>query len=212
MFRNFYNRILIPFLLSQSSDSEQMIKARSENLHSVHGKVMEIGFGAGFSLACYPSHLKSLTATDYSPALLAKAEDRIKQAHLDVDCLVANAEQLPFPDQSFDCVVSHLTLCSIENIDVALKEIKRVLKDGGTFHFLEHGACHEKSIKKWQDRFNPIQRFIGGGCNCNRPIDHLIENAGFAITGLKNYHMGDAPKFLDFMYQGIAVKNKPPST
>ncbi len=205
-FHAFYKTKVFPILLDLSMESKQLGKARAKNLVNAHGRILEIGFGTGQSLEHYPQIVQKISTVDTNKILNKKAQFRISKASIDVQNHIANAEKLPFADGHFDCVVSHMTLCTIEDVNAAMKEVVRVLKPGGKFFFLEHGACPDIKIKKWQDRWNPIQRIIGGGCNCNRYIDLIIESSGLKIIELENYHMGDAPKILDYMFQGVAVK------
>src|SRR6266550_2996965 len=75
---------------------------------------------------------------------------------------------------------------------------------GGRFVFLEHGRSDDPRVARWQDRFNPIQRVIGVGCNLNRPIDALVRGAGFAITRLDRYVIEGEPRIMAEMYRGMA--------
>ncbi len=79
-----------------------------------------------------------------------------------------------------------------------------MLAPGGRFVFLEHGRSDDPRVARWQDRFNPIQRVIGVGCNLNRPIDALVRDAGFAITHLDRYVIEGEPRFMAEMYRGTA--------
>ena len=86
-----------------------------------------------------------------------------------------------------------------------LLEIRRVLRPGGSLHFLEHGRSPDPKTERWQNRLDPIQRRIGGGCHLNRPIDHLIHDAGLEITQLDNFSM-KGPKPFGYMFEGVATK------
>lgn len=198
----------MPIILDFSMESKLLGKARAENLSGVYGNILEVGFGTGQSLSHYPKTVKKISTVDKNKILNKKAQFRINKAKILVENYIANAENLPFTNNSFDCVVSHMTLCTITNARTAMNEVFRVLKPGGKFFFLEHGACPDIIIKRWQDRWNPIQKIIGGGCNCNRYIDEIIESSGLKILELNNYHMGDAPKILDYMFQGFAIKEQ----
>jgi ubiquinone/menaquinone biosynthesis C-methylase UbiE len=122
-----------------------------------------------------------------------------------------SAERLPYEDQTFDCVVSTWTLCTIPDPIAALREIRRVLKPEGTFLFLEHGRSDDRRIATWQDRLNPLQRVIGGGCNLNRRIDRLIAEAGLTISRLDRFTMDSVPRIGGAMYRGTAIASAPES-
>ena len=115
---------------------------------------------------------------------------------------------MPFADGEFDTVVTTLTLCSIDDVMAALAEMRRVLKPDGQFLFFEHGRSDDANVAARQDRFNPLQKVIGAGCNMNRPIDALIRQAGFEVSELERFVMPHSPRILAEMYRGIAVPQR----
>jgi len=90
----------------------------------------------------------------------------------------------------------------------SLHELLRVLRPGERFHFLEHGLCPELATSRWQHRLNGFQRRVAGGCNLNRPIDRLIQDAGFDIRELRNdWFRGPPPsKPWGYLYEGVAAR------
>jgi len=187
-------------------DKPQIQEGRKKILENVSGEVLEIGFGTGLNLPHYPDSITSLTIIDKNPGMIRIAQERIKQSNIKVESKIVNGEELPFENQSFDSIVSTYTLCSIKNVDLALKEIYRVLKPDGKFFFKEHGLSDDPKIQKWQNRLNPFQKVWADGCHLNRDIKSLIENNGFSITEFKNYFLEKGLKTHTFMYEGIACK------
>jgi ubiquinone/menaquinone biosynthesis C-methylase UbiE len=111
---------------------------------------------------------------------------------------------LPFENGRFDCVVSTWTLCSIRDINAALREVRRVLKPGGRLVFLEHGRSDDPRTAVWQDRVTPLQRLVACGCHLNRRIDVLIEESGLKIERVDRYVLEGVPRIAGEMYRGVA--------
>ena len=155
-----YSRHIFPRLCDWSMRNPRMDRLRRETLAEVEGEILEIGFGTGLNLEHYPEHVRHLTAIDPGEGMARIARRRIERSHIDVDLRVQTAEELPFEDGRFDCVVSTWTLCSIQDARRAVTEISRVLKPGGRFLFLEHGLSEEPGVQRWQRRLTPLQKRI----------------------------------------------------
>ena len=185
----------------------QMNDLRPETLGDARGDVLEIGFGTGLNLDFYPPQVVSLAGLEPRPpeGLPALAE-RLARARFPVERHALRADgDLPFDAGRFDCVVSTWTLCSIPAPDRALCELRRVLKPGGRYVFIEHGRAAAPRTARWQDRLNPLWRRVSGGCNMNRSIDRLVEEAGFELQRLERFrHKG--PGLLAHMYRGAALR------
>jgi len=199
-----YARHIFPRFMDWTLRRPRFQQERQEALAAARGEVLEIGFGTGLNLRHYPPGVTRLTAIDVADLLPARTARRISAAPFPIERVRLTAERLPFPDARFDCVVSTWTLCSIPDALAALREVRRVLEPGGRFVFLEHGRSDDPRVARWQDRFNPIQRVIGVGCNLNRPIDALVRGAGFAITRLDRYVIEGEPRIMAEMYRGMA--------
>ncbi len=135
------------------------------------------------------------------------AHKRIAAVRFPVEIVGLSAEKIPVADASFESIVSTFTLCTIPDVTSALREVRRVLRPGGRFHFVEHGRAEDLTVRRWQERLNPVQRRICGGCHLNRPISVLIEQAGFAIERLETGYLQGAPKFGGFLYRGVATRS-----
>lgn len=179
---------------------------RDTILKDVSGEVLEIGFGTGLNLSHYPPCVSHLTTVDPNAGMRRYVERRISDSPIEVDCKLLSGESLPMDDASFDTVVSTWTLCSIPDIGQALNEVKRVLKPGGRFVFLEHGLSDEPAVQRWQQRLNPIQKILGDGCHINRDMRALIGDTGFSSLNIENFYLEKMPKILGFMYRGIAIR------
>jgi len=199
----FYARVIFPWVLELSLAGAAFAKERANALKSAHGEVLEVGFGTGLNLPHYP---RSVTALDPEEMLAAKVAQRIAAASFPVERVQQGGEHLPFAAGQFDCVVTTLTLCTIADPVSALSEIRRVLRVGGIYIFLEHGRSADARVARLQDRVNPLwhRSGIGRGCNINRPIDSLIVQADLRITSLERHTMG-RPRIMKEMYRGLAT-------
>jgi ubiquinone/menaquinone biosynthesis C-methylase UbiE len=201
----FYASYIFPRLMDRFMRGEEFQRLRGELLQQVTGEVLEIGIGTGLNLPHYGSNISRVQAVDPASMLPTRVAERRAVVHFPVEITQHSAEKLPYKDQTFDYVVSTWTLCTIPDPVLALQEVRRVLKPGGRFLFLEHGRSDDRKIAAWQDRLNPIQNIIGCGCNLNRRIDQLIEQAGLSVTQLDRFLMPGVPRLGGEMYQGVAV-------
>jgi ubiquinone/menaquinone biosynthesis C-methylase UbiE len=135
------------------------------------------------------------------------AEKRVAASSVPVEYVGLDGEDLPLDDSSVDHVLTTWTLCTIPDVSRALEEVSRVLRPGGSLHFLEHGRSPDAKVVKWQDRMTPLQRRLGGGCHLNRPIDRLITDSPLRISRLENYEL-PGPKSLGYMYEGVATLDR----
>jgi SAM-dependent methyltransferase len=103
-------------------------------------------------------------------------------------------------------VLTTWTLCTIPDVAQALREVRRVLRPGGSLHFAEHGRAPDPGVRRWQDRLTPLQRLLAGGCHLNRPIDDLVTASGLRLTRLENYYFDGARPF-GYMFEGTAAKD-----
>jgi ubiquinone/menaquinone biosynthesis C-methylase UbiE len=173
-------------------------------LEDANGRVLEIGAGTGANLDLYGAGVSELVLTEPEEPMAKRLEQKAAAAGKSVSVVRAPAEQLPFPDDSFDTAVATLVLCTVRDPQQALAEIRRVLRPGGRLLFLEHVRSEDPKVAKWQDRIAPIWRPIGHGCNCNRPTSDLIEQA-FAPVEVTRDSMPKAPPIFRPLRIGRAV-------
>jgi ubiquinone/menaquinone biosynthesis C-methylase UbiE len=201
-----YAKYIFPWLLDWTLGTPEFGKYRRRALAPARGNTLEIGFGTGLNLPYYPASVTLLTVIDSENMLRKRVEQRIAACSIPVTKLQLDAQgRLPFDDATFDSVVSTLTLCSIADPAPALAEMRRVLKADGQFVFFEHGRSADPTVARKQDRFNPLQKLIGAGCNLNRQIDRLIAQAGFEIVELDRFLLPETPRLLAEIYCGVAT-------
>ena len=179
---------------------------RRELLKHVYGDVLEIGAGTGANIEHYPDQVTRLVLTEPDKHKRRIMEKKISGKGLDkVQISDGTAEQIRAEDESFDCVVAFIVFCCISNPGTALEEIKRVLKPGGYFIFLEHIAAPEGTlIRHWQNWLNPIWRIVGD--NINRETEEAIIRAGFKMKEITRESIPKALPIYRPSIRGIAEK------
>jgi ubiquinone/menaquinone biosynthesis C-methylase UbiE len=200
----FYDNWVLPRILNTMMGMPYVTAERKKALAGVTGDVLEVGFGSGHNLPCYPPSVQRVVAVDPSTQSAKLARKRIAASRFAVEYRPLEGEKIEAPDASFDSVVSTFTLCTIPDPGAALAQMRRVLKPGGRFFFVEHGRSPELKVQRWQDRLNPCQRFAFGGCNMNRDIERLVRDAGFDFDEIDKYYMDGQPKLFAFMTRGVA--------
>ncbi len=183
----------------------EFAKIRRRVASGLTGEVLEVGFGSGLNVPHYPSDVHRVLAVDPAAVGRKLAVGRVAASPVRVEHVGLDGASLPLGSATIDHVLMTWTLCTIPRVNDALDEVRRVLRSGGQLHFVEHGLSPDPQVAKWQERLTPLQRLVAGGCHLNRPIDCLIDGAGFAMTQLRTYQLG-APKPMSFMYEGVATK------
>jgi SAM-dependent methyltransferase len=202
----FYRRYIFPRLCDFALGNPVVAGYRKELLATANGDVLEIGSGTGLNFANYPAHVRKLTTADPNPGMHHRALRRAEQAGLTIDHRMIGGEKLPFPDSSFDCVVSTFTLCSIPDPAQALGEASRVLKPGGRFLFLEHGLSPDPGVQKWQRRLNGIQGFFGDGCRLDRDVKGLLSAGPFKSVEIDGFYAEKTPRTHGYLSRGSATR------
>jgi len=198
-----YERWLLPPLLDLVMRNEEATRFRLKTIPAARGRVLEIGSGSGLNLPFYGAAVTRLFALDPSRPLLNMAGRKRPPAGFPVEFLELSAEEIPLQSRSIDTVVTTWTLCTVPDAAKALHEARRVLKPGGTLLFAEHGLAPDPAVERWQRRINPLWHRVAGGCNLDRPIDHLIREAGFEILELENEY-AKGPRPFSYTYRGSA--------
>lgn len=178
--------------LSARWEKRHGAELRRKLLEHARGRVLEVGVGTGLSLPHYPP-VEELVATDPSEPMLRRARRRAAQVGRDVTFVEAPAERLPFADDSFDTVVSMVVLCTVEDQQRALQEMRRVLRPTGQFLFSEHVRSEDPKRARWQDRIEPIWGLVANGCHPNRRTLDAIRAAGFDVSDVEQGELPGVP-------------------
>ena len=205
MLQKLYNRYVCPHVINLAMQTKPFRRQREKVIPQASGRVLEIGIGSGLNLDFYDkSKITEIFAVEPDSILLEKAKIEANQNNISLNIQKLTAEMLPFENESFDTVVSTYTMCSIYELDSAMIELKRVLKNDGSFIFSEHGKAPDSNIYKWQKRLNPIQKRIGGGCHLDKDIPKIITNSDFKLQELNSMYV-PGPRFLSYHYWGRAI-------
>lgn len=199
----FYDRHILPHVLDLAMRSKEIQPFRERVIAQAEGRVLEIGAGSGLNLPLYGDRVTEVIALEPHPKLLSMLRKHSGTTPLRM--LRASAEAIPLDRTSVDTVVTTWTLCSIPNVERALQEMHRVLRPGGKLLYVEHGLAPEESVQRWQHRLTPLWKHLAGGCHLDRPMEKLIQSAGFEGNVTTTRYI-TGPRPLTFLYEGKAVK------
>ena len=201
---NWYRDHVLPRLVDWACATPGMEPWRAQVTTGLTGRVVEIGFGSGLNVEHYPSEVEVVLAVEPAATARRLAEGRIAAASVPIVHVGMDGQAIPLDDASCDSALATFTLCTIPNVHRALKELKRVLRPGSSFHFLEHGLSPDASVARWQRRLDPIQGRLADGCHLTREPLALLRDAGFVIQwSEQRYARG--PKPWSYFTVGVAM-------
>lgn len=204
---NRYERTVLPRLVDRALGTRGAQRLRDRTCAGLSGEVLELGFGSGHNVACYPEAVTGVVAVEPSDLAWRLSEPRRRNSPVPVRRVGLDGASVPVPDASCDSALSTWTLCTIPDVADALAEVRRILRPGGRLHFLEHGLAPDAPVQRWQHRIEPIQRRVAGGCHLTRPIRDLIVDAGFVVDEVDSFYDPRAPR--PFAAESIGVATSP---
>lgn len=177
---------------------------RRELLAAARGRVLEIGAGTGLNLPHYPAGV-DLVVTEPIAGMRDRLQRRASEEGIDASVVAAGADELPFPDDSFDTVVSTMVLCTVPDPHVAISEIQRVLTPGGRLLFIEHVLADTPRLSRWQQRLAEPWAAFADGCRCDRDTLAHLRAAGLRLSSVREDSWKGMPAIVGPLAMGQAV-------
>ena len=164
----------------RAADRVGLRYARARIAGGARGDTLEIGIGTGSNLGVYRAGT-AVKGIDVSASALRVAVERAERDGREVALFEGDAAALPFPDASFDTVVSTFVLCSVGDVAGSLREARRVLRPGGTIRLLEHARSRHRAVGLLQERSAPAWARLSGGCRLDHDVRSAVRDAGLTV-------------------------------
>lgn len=194
------------WLLAKYEDDfhEEMGERKQRHIGGLSGVVVEIGAGNGVNFRYYPPGIQ-LIVYEPNPWMHERLHKAARKYALNCELRSVSAGEIDLPAQSVDAVVCTLVLCTVEDPGQILEEVRRVLKPGGTFFFLEHVAAPRGSgLRRVQNILMSPWRWLFEGCHTNRETAELLEAAGFAHVEIERFRSRKMPPVIVPVISGTA--------
>ena len=202
----FYRDHVYPLVVRALGDPPPIREVRQRIVGRAEGNVLEIGVGPGVNFVHYdPERVSKIYALEPNRRMVELAQRQRRRTQLDVEFLGLPGEAIPLADNTVDTVVSTFTLCTIPGVLEALRGVERVLKPGGKLIFFEHGLSPEPRVRRWQERSEPLTRWLFEGCHVTRDIPSLLEQSGFRTERMETAYLAKFPKAWTYCWWGTAV-------
>lgn len=184
----FYDTHLLPRVVDLTCSDRMTGRWRVQVCAPVAGEVLEVGFGSGTNLGHYPAAVERVYAVEPADLAWRRAGSAIQEFGRPVDRIGLDGARIDLPDASVDAVVSAYTMCTIPDLTSALAEFRRVLRPGGSLHFVEHSLSPDAEVAARQRRWQPRWEKLAGGCHLDRDIPDLVAGGGLTLTDLDAFY------------------------
>ena len=181
---------VVPRLADASLRSDAIGRLREVACAGLHGEVLELGFGSGLNLRWLPDDVTGVGAVEPSDVAWRLSGPRREGSPVPVSRRGLDGQHVDLPDDSHDTALVTFSLCTIPDPRLALEEVRRVLRPGGTLHVLEHGLSPDAEVARRQRRLDRVQQLFAGGCHLTRDPAALLAAAGWTAEPL---HRGYLP-------------------
>lgn len=177
------------WFLSYADDAmhEEYGDRKSSLFGRVPDSVVELGPGPGANFRYYPPGTRVI-AIEPNPMMHRRMNERARRYGIRIELRPSSAEQMEVDSESTDLVVSTLVLCSVRDPERVVSEVRRILRPGGRFVFLEHVAAPAGTrLRTVQDRIRRPWRWLGEGCDLTRDTATILDQAGFSSLDIQQF-------------------------
>jgi SAM-dependent methyltransferase len=151
--------------------------------------VVELGPGVGANLRYLPAGTR-LVAIEPNPYMHGQLRRAACKRHIDVEIRTVVGERIDLPDNSADAVISSLVLCTMTDPAQVIAEIRRILRPGGLYSFIEHVVAPSGTPTRWvQHALRRPWTWVFEGCSCERDLASAIKSAGFSECTVSPYRI-----------------------
>lgn len=159
---------------------------RNRMIKEAYGKVLEVGIGVGTNFPYYNRENVHVTGIDFSSEMIKSAKEAASNYQINAEFLQADVDELHLEPNSFDCIVSTLSLCSYSKPTEILNNFNKWCRKDGTVLLMEHGLSSNVLLSFTQKMIDPLFRKISG-CHCNRNILKMVEKSGLKVDHIETY-------------------------